>query len=268
MPPRSQGAKRQTTVRSVARGLDLLEALGQRGELGLVELAKATDLEPSTAHRLVATLAEREYVVRDLASGRYRLSQKVLELVGRAEHRSSNIRAAARPHLEEIAAQSDETTNLVLLEGTSAVYVDQVESSRAVRMFTEIGRRVPAYATGAGKAMLAFQPADLIAGLAAFEPFERLTPHTVTGLAALERDLATARSRGYALDNGEYEELVMCVGAPVLTPAGVADAAISVSGPATRIQRVDVDALGGLLARHALAVAREMGYAGPGGDVV
>ena len=246
----------------------MLEALAGPRSLRLVEVADRAGLRPSTAHRLLATLIDRQYVLQSTQTGRYRLSHKVLLLVGSASQRSERLRAVARPHLEEVMRASDETVNLVLLEGMSVVYVDQVESSRAVRMFTEIGRRVPAHAVGAGKAMLAFQGSDLLRGLEELEPLERLTERTLTSARALRAELERARRRGYAVDDEEYEEGVMCVAAPILGHRGAADAAISVSGPATRLSRVDRRQLGELIAGHAGEVSREIDFvadAAPGG---
>ncbi len=248
-------------VQSVSRALDVLEALAGPQPLRLVEVASRTGLRASTAHRLLATLVDRQYVLRIPESGHYRLSHKVLLLIGSARQRSEQLRAVARPHLEAVRRASDETVNLVILEGMSAVYVDQVESSRAVRMFTEIGRRVPAHAVGAGKAMLAFQSPELLESLQALEPFQRLTARTLTSSRALRTELERARRLGYAVDNEEYEEGVMCVAAPIVSHTGVADAAVSVSGPATRLSRVETGELGALAARHAGEIAGELGFA-------
>lgn len=240
----------------------MLEALAGPRPLPLVEVARATGLGRSTAHRLLATLIDRQYALQSPETGHYRLSHKVMLLVGGAGRGSEQLRAVARPHLEALRKASDETVNLVLLEGMSVVYVDQVESSRAVRMFTEIGRRVPAHAVGAGKAMLAFQGPQLLTGLDALEPFDRLTSRTLTTAQALRAELEVARRTGYAVDNEEYEEGVMCVAAPIAGRTGAADAAISISGPASRLHRVDLRELGELAAHHAREVAGELGLAG------
>ncbi len=249
----------QPAVRSVTRVLDLLEVLAGTGELALGRLAAETGLTPSTAHRLLATLVARGYVVQVPSTGHYRLSHKVLRLAPAFGGRGSLLRTLARPHLEQIGRAADETANLVFLEGFTAVYVDQVESSRAVRMFTEIGARVPAHAIGAGKAMLAVD-SEAARNLERREPFERLTADTITSARALSEELAEVRRRGYAVDNEEYEEGVGCVGAPVFDHAGAVVAAISVSAPAARLHRIGTPELGGLLSRHALDISREMGY--------
>ena len=250
------------TVRSVSRSFALLEAMALRDEASLGELADKANLSPSTAHRLLATLIECGYVVQNPRTNRYRVSHKVIELAGGSENRLARLRAIAWPHLDVVRQRTDETTNLVVLEGVTTVYVDQAPSSRAVRMFTEIGSRVPAHGTGAGKAMLAFQSEQFLAEVLATAPFEAFTPLTITERAAVQEDLERVRRRGYAIDGGEYEDGVGCVAAPIFDHAGEAHAAISIAAPVARLQRVDMAALGDIMAHHAGEVSRELGYRG------
>lgn len=250
---------RRDSVQSLERALDLLEALAAGGELGVTELANRTGLVPSTAHRLLHTLTKRGYVSQSSESGRYLLGYKVVEVASGLEQRLERLRVAARPHLERIQRATGETVNLVVLDADRAVYVDQVEGSRNVRMFTTVGTSVPAHTTGAGKAIMAAGPPDAASALyGGREPLERLTPHTLVTLEALEDDFVRIRRRGYAVDNEEHEEGVGCVASAVLDHRGRPCAAISVSGPSARI--LPDKALGALLVEHAASVSAALGY--------
>lgn len=252
----------------MARALGLLEAVAARDEVGLAVLGREAGLQPSTVHRLLATLIACGYVVQDKRSGRYRLSHKVVGLAGGPELRVARLRAVAHPHLEAIRDHSDETTNLVVLERFTVAYVDQAESSRAVRMFTQIGRRVVAHATGGGKAMLAFAPEEVQADLLAAAPYRSLTPHTITDAAALAANLDRIRERGYAIEKEEYEAGVGCVGVPILDDDGHAIAAISVSAPLARLRQLEMVELAAVMTGHTREISEELGYAGAGAAAV
>jgi DNA-binding IclR family transcriptional regulator len=253
---------RRDRVQSLDRALDLLEALGAGGELGVSEIAARTGLVVSTAHRLLASLADRGYVRQAAAHGRYALGLKVLELAGRIQARTAALTALARPHVEGVREATGETTSLVVLDGDRVVYADQVAGRHSVRMFTELGSSVLAHTTASGKAMLAYQPGETIARLypREREPFERLTPRTHTTLESLRHDFVRIRRRGYAVDNEEHEEGVSCVAAPVFDAAGVALAGISISAPTPRIVHADAGELGQLLFHHAAELSDALAH--------
>lgn len=244
-------------VRSVERALDVLESVGAAGEQGVSEVAVRTGLVPSTAHRIMSTLTQRGYLSQDVVSGRYRLGASVLGLARTLDLRTSDLRAAARSHLRQIREATGESANLVVLDGRQVVYVDQVEGSHSVRMFTEIGSTALAHTTGSGKAILAEMSVDELARLygPGQEPFEQPTARTLSTAAALEADLERIRRRGYALDSEEHEVGVSCVAAAVLGLSGTPVGAISVSGPTSRIARYEVRQLGALLHRHAAEIS-------------
>jgi len=253
---------RRESVQSLERAFDLLEVLASGGELGVTELAHRTGLVPSTAHRLLHTLAKRGYVSQSSETGRYMLGYKVVEVASGLEHRLGRLRVVARSHLEAIQRETGETVNLVVLDADRVVYVDQVEGSRQVRMFTAVGTSVLAHTTGSGKAMMAASPPELVHALYGDrEPLERLTDHTLTSLDALEQDFARIRRRGYALDNEEHEEGVGCVAVAVFDHSGRPSAAISVSGPSARILGTNASRLGGLLVEHGAKVSKALGFA-------
>jgi IclR family acetate operon transcriptional repressor len=249
-------------VQSLDRALDVLEALAAAGELGVSEVAARTGLVVSTAHRLLGGLTSRGYVAQNPANGRYRLGFKVLELTGGLEVRTSPLRTAARPHLEQIQRATSETTNLVILDGDRVIYVDQVEGSHSLRMFSRLGGSALAHTTGSGKAMLSYRPPEVIDKLypPAHEPLERLTPRTLTTVEALRDEFVRIRRRGYAFDLEEYEEGVSCVATALFDSTGSACGAISISGPTARIDEADTRVLGRLLHGHAAEISAALGY--------
>jgi IclR family acetate operon transcriptional repressor len=253
---------KRDSVQSLERAFDLLEALAAGGELGVTELANRTGLVPSTAHRLLHTLTKRGYVTQSPETGRYLLGYKVVEVASGLEHRRERLRAVARPHLEGVQRATGETVNLVVLEADRVVYIDQVEGSRQVRMFTAVGTSVPAHTTGSGKAILAFGAPEVPVALYGDRELERLTKRTLTTLAALDDDFKRIRRRGYALDNEEHEEGVGCVAAPVFDHTGRPCAAISVSGPTARILHEHSASLGALLIERAGLVSEALGHRG------
>ncbi|MEV4474486.1 IclR family transcriptional regulator [Nonomuraea salmonea] len=243
------------SVQSVERALDVLEALAEHGgEAGLSEIAARTGLPYGTIHRLLQTLLSRGYV-RQESDRRYALGGGLVRLGGIAE---SMVGVWAQPYLTKMVELSGETANLAVLEGDFVVYVAQVPSPRRLRMFAEVGRRVLPHSTAVGKVLLAGRPAA--EALAVFERtgMPRRTPNTITELPAMQAELEVVSSRGYALDLGEEELGVHCLAVPVRDGSRVV-AAMSVSGPAERIDALDRDELAAGMREIASQFGDELG---------
>ncbi|MCU0490816.1 MAG: IclR family transcriptional regulator [Chloroflexaceae bacterium] len=251
-------------VQSVDRTLDLLEALTEAGDdVSLSHLSERLDLPVGTVHRLLASLVSRGYAAQDKGSRLYGPGPRLLEVAARAsQHRRFSLARLARPALAALTAATEETSNLLVLQGSEGVYNEQVSSPRLVRMFTEVGQRVPLYCTGGGKAILSgFSPQQLDAYLQNAR-LEQFTPKTLTNPSALRQELERASQQGFALDDEERELGVCCVAAPVFDHNGRCIAALSISGPTTRMNPARAQALGPLVRQAADECSAALGFRG------
>ncbi len=250
----------RATVQSLERALDILEALAASGQgVGIVDLSTRVSLHVSTVHRLLATLVRRGYARQHAHSGQYALGFRLLNF-SRAVQEQSDLRTEARTYLMRLTENSGETSNLIVLHQNQAMYIDQVQSPRLARIFAEIGRCVPLHSTGGGKAILACLGEEERAALLAGHNLESLTPHTITSIEALEQVLMQVRAQGYAVDDEEQEEGVRCVAAPVRDHTGRVAAALSVSGPTSRMTRERITELGQIVVAACEELSREIGY--------
>jgi IclR family acetate operon transcriptional repressor len=206
-------------------------------------------------------LVARGYAAQSATTRHYGPGPQLLTIANQAaKNRRYSLQQIAKPHLYELTAATGETSNLVILQGNESVYLDQVASPRLVRMFTELGRRTPLYCTAVGKAILAtFAPPQLETYLQTV-PLAPITPHTITSLELLYDDLARTRAHGFAVDDGEYEEGVACVAAPIFDHHGHGVAALSISAPTMRLSRSRAYALGPQVRAAAHACSIELGY--------
>jgi IclR family transcriptional regulator, acetate operon repressor len=231
-------------VQSVGRAFEILEVIAaQGGELSLSEIAASVGLPAPSAHRLLRTLVTLGYL-RQETSRRYALAPRLIRL---GEAASKQFGAWGYPVLTGLMEAIGESANMAILDGSTAIYVAQVAGKHSMRMFTEVGRRVPLHATGVGKALLTALPDDEILRLLDLAGMPRITPHTITDPAVMLQDVRASRIRGYSTDDGEQEVGVSCVAVPV--PNAPTPTAISISAPTPRMTP-DV-------AREAAAALRE-----------
>jgi IclR family acetate operon transcriptional repressor len=217
-------------VQSVGRAFEILEVIaGQGGELSLSEIAASVGLPAPSAHRLLRTLVSLGYL-RQETSRRYALAPRLIRL---GEAAAKQFGAWGYPVLTGLMEAIGESANMAILDGSNAIYVAQVAGRHSMRMFTEVGRRVPLHATGVGKALLTQLPDDEILRILDLAGMPTVTPHTITDAAVMLQDVRASRIRGYSTDDGEQEVGVSCVSVPV--PNAPALTAISISAPTPRM---------------------------------
>jgi DNA-binding IclR family transcriptional regulator len=233
---RSTTVGTRRTLSSVRNAARLLKAFSiHERELGVTELAARLGIGKSTTHRLLATLAGEGLIEQDTATGRYRLGPAVHELGG-AVSAGATLHAAVLPPMNDLRERTGEAVLIGVLDGHQVAYVDRLDTPHTLRMFVDVGRRSDAHATGTGKCLLAFLPPDQLDRLLDGWDLAQHTPHTITHHTALRHDLRKVRRLGYAVNQHESEMGVLSVAAPIRDSGGRVVAAISVAGPAQRME--------------------------------
>jgi len=224
------GQPSRERVAALGRSLAILDVLAASGELGTNELARRVGTTPSTVSRQLGSLAEARLVEHLPETGRYRLGIRLVELANAVLVRL-DVRAVARPHLEALVAEFDETATLSVPGDPDAVTVDFVPTQRYVQGTTRIGRPSIAHATAAGKVMLAFDGRGPRLPLAAY------TEKTIVDPVALETELRRVRERGWADAVEEREPGLNAIAAPVWSSGGELAGIVALQGPVPRFGR-------------------------------
>ncbi|MFV0452518.1 MAG: IclR family transcriptional regulator, partial [Propioniciclava sp.] len=220
---------------AVVRTLDILELFLQGPEsLAATDVIKATGLPRSTAHELLTTLTARGYLVKNENTGRYSLGVNLLHL-GNAYAARFDLLGAANGVARELSERTDETASVAIRQGSLAFYLAKIERRPLIAIPSSIGQRLPASCTSVGKALLSALTDEQLASLYP-EPdsLPMMTERSRPTLTALMPDLIEARARGYAVEHGESNFGLNCVGALVHDATGTPVAAISISLPETR----------------------------------
>jgi IclR family pca regulon transcriptional regulator len=252
---------------SLERGLAILSTFKPaRPLLGISELARALDLNRSTAHRYVGTLTALGYLQQDRATKKYRLGPRVLDL-GFSAIGSMQLPELARPHLQHLSDETGHTVNMAILDGTEIVYVERVRSSQRgqseIDLNLHVGSRLPAYCTSMGKVLLAFLADDARAATLDATELVSRGPNTLTRRRRLEAELARARESGIAVNNEELAYGLRSIAAPVRGRSGGVEAAINIAVHRTMVSLEDLTRrLRPPLERTAAEISARAGYRG------
>jgi DNA-binding IclR family transcriptional regulator len=244
--PGSSGSRPQYPIESVDNAMQILLLLGERSELRLTEVAKYLGVASSTAHRLLAMLQYRGFVRQDGRSKAY-VPGSALTGVAFSILQRFDVRQQLRPFLEELNRETGETVHLGVLDGATVRFIDAVESPRAVRVASRLGRSMPAHCTSTGKALLTTLSTTQLHQLYPEEELAGLTEHSVRSRSDLEKEIAVIRRRGYATSSEESEEGVSSVAVAFPGELPSPRLAFNTAVPVGRISRTDVKRIGELL---------------------
>jgi DNA-binding IclR family transcriptional regulator len=246
-------------VQVIGKTFAILEFLSTASQpKGPTEIAQATGMSKSTVHRLLGSLYTLGYVEKG-TDRKYRIGIKLVEIV--SNHINNlELQTEARPVINELHADLQLIVHLGILDGPEVVYVEKIDILPNLRLYAQIGRRVPAFCSSLGKCLLAPLSGDALERIFWQYELEQYTTHTITNLKDLRQHLRQVRQQGWAMDNEEYILGHRCIAAPVYDYRGEVIAAVSASGPTSLITTERIEKVAKRVKQAADEIARKLMY--------
>lgn len=242
---------------SLQRALTILIELGEEPK-SLDQLAARLGVHKSTVLRLLQTMQADRFVTHD-AAHRYTLGARLFELANHALERR-DVRTLGRRHLEALNADTGQTVHLATYESGEAIYIDKLDATQSVRMYSRVGRPAPLHCTAVGKVLVAAHPRAQWRSIAERLDYHKFTERTIRTPERYLAELELVAAQGFAEDHEEHESFVNCIGVPVRDGTGAVVAALSVSVPDLLL---DHEQVLGLLPRARVAaegISAELGW--------
>lgn len=216
-------------IQVIDRAFDILEILAFEKEgLGVTEIGNRLGLHKSTVHRILGTMARRGYIEKTRDRGLYKVGLKLVE-VSSVYLNSVELKTEARPFLTALMSRLGQPVHLAILDGCEVVYIDKIEQVNSIRLYSQIGRRVPAYCSALGKCLLSGLSSGEIENRLSKMNYVGYTNCTITDKNELLRQILDVRNKGWAIDDEEHELGIRCVAAPISDYRGKVVAAVSIS---------------------------------------
>lgn len=202
--------------------------------LRFADLVEKTDLPKATAHRTLMSLSNKGLVRFDEATQSYYPGYGLLELAYKTWSKI-DVRDIAADQMKHLWRETGETIHLAVLDRGEVIYIDKLESSKSLRLFSSVGKRGPAYCTGVGKAMMAFLDKEILAEALKKQSFFKHTSTTITNEADMMQELDSIRETRVSLDLEEHEEGIQCAASVILNHKNEPIAALSITAPKFRV---------------------------------
>jgi len=245
---------------TVDKALTLLEYIARADKpLGISELSHNLGINKSTIYRILQALVAKEYIRQESGTNKYYIGFKIAEL-NNTIVRKVGIRGAAAGPMEKLAQLTSETVGLAMRDKAGVIYLDQTGGEdESIRIHFLIGARLPFHCTGTGKAMLAFLDKKEQEEIIRASERKCYTPNTITDPDLLRKELTQIRTDGYAFNNGEYQEVVRVVGAPIFNDQQKVVGAVCVAGLSFRLNLTMIPGLGELVKEAAKKISQNLG---------
>ena len=226
-------------LKSAYRMLLVLEKMAEINEdVSLTEISQALQLPKATTHRLLQLLVECGYVSQNATSSKYYLTMKLFCLGSKVVEKQ-DVYEVSLPYMLELRKEFNETVNLVIRERDFGLYIGVQHSEQQVRLHSRIGERIPLYCSAVGKVLLSGLSPECIAELLSDCTWHKYTDNTITNLADLQKEIATVKEAGYAIDDQEITVGVKCIAVPIHNFLGDIVAALSVAGLVQNIDSIE-----------------------------
>lgn len=245
-------------IKVIAKTFKVIELLNEQKELPLKDLALRTALPKPTTFRILDTLHALGYVEQDTGTQRFRLGAKFLTFI-RSSSPGTDLIALATPYMEKLHSKYGETTNLARLIDNQIIYVRIVESGHSFRISDAIGDRASIHSTAIGKAIAAFLPKKQLDEALRINVWTPFTRKTITDETSLRKHLLVVRERGYALDDEEGHDGVLCIGTPIFNKENVPIAAMSISMPKVRAKKKVLENMIRDLPKYSIQLSLDLG---------
>jgi IclR family KDG regulon transcriptional repressor len=245
---------------TVDKAIRVVSFLAEHPEgVGVNALCRELDVQKPGLLRILNALTDAGWILKDPESLRYRIGYHLLTLGAQALF-GPHFQEVAHQALRRLSADADETANLGVLDHFRVVFIDQMEASHSIRLQVRVGSQAPSHCTGLGKVLLAHLDEKTLNHFLKGAPFESFTDRTRTTRAALAEELERVRTQGYAIDDEEHRVGIRCISAPIYNYSGDAVAALSISGPITRVSDETLPTLIAQVTERAAQVSELLGY--------
>lgn len=249
-----------TSTGTLGKLINLLDLIASADQpLRFMDVVKASKQPRATVHRQLAHLMA-EGLIEQTVDQTYVPGIRLLGFASKAWARS-DLRSLAAPFLQQLNNETGEAVHLAVLRDSEVIYLDKLDARQTVRMHSQIGNRSPAYCTGVGKAALSLLSNSEISARFEGASFQAFTPHTITQLNHLIDDVELIRNRGYAYDLEEHEEGIRCIAVPITILANRQVAALSVTGPAYRVDEALLSTWAPMVKAAAKAISQRISVA-------
>ncbi|HZK25914.1 MAG TPA: IclR family transcriptional regulator [Thermoclostridium sp.] len=244
-------------VQTLDRAFDIIELLSTHSSgMGVTEIGRELGLHKSTVHRLVNALVYRGYLEKDKNKGLYKIGLKFIEVSSLHIHQIE-LKTEAMPFMRHLAESTGQVAHLAILDETEIVYIEKIDVVQSLRMYSQIGERIPVYCSALGKVLLANLDVAYRNKIVQRINFVPYTENTIVDKEQFILELGKTKQRGWAIDNQEHESGIRCIAAPIKDFTGRTIAALSITG---NISQEKERSFIKMMIETASNISRQMGY--------